>query len=95
MVDRGLLDLTSELEIECLWLYFSKLLQNILDEVKEHWNTHRIRKSRRDTVSGRPDSLHYLPELHGVSDQFLLAITGEEMNHTCSHVIESDSDNDY
>lgn len=45
-------------------------------------------------MSGRPDSLYYLPELHGVSDQFLLAITGEEMNYARSHVIENDSDND-
>lgn len=95
MVDGRLVDLTQELEIECLWFCFSKLLQNVLDEVKEHWNTHRIRKSRRDTLSGWPDSLYYLPELHWVSDQFLLAITGEEMNYTRSYVIESDSDNDY
>ena len=94
MVDGRLVDLTSELEMECLWFGFSKLRQNVLNEVKEHWITHRIRNSRHDTVSGRPDSLYYLPELHGVSDQFLLAITGEEMNYARSHVIENDSDND-
>lgn len=74
MLDGRLVDLTSELEMKCLWFGFSKLLQNVLNEVKEHWITHRIRKSRHDTVSSRPDSLYYLPELHGVGDQFLLAM---------------------
>ena len=95
MVEGRQVDLTSELEMECLWFGSSKLLQHILDEFKEHWNTHRIRKSRHDTVSGRPDSPYYLPELHGVSDQVLLAITGEEMNYARSRVTKSDSDNDY
>ena len=40
-------------------------LQNDLDTVKEHWNTHCIRKSRYNTVAGRPDSIFYLPEQHG------------------------------
>ena len=71
MVEGRVVDLTSELEMECLWFCFSRLLQKMLDEVKEHWNTHRIRRSRHDTVSGRPDSLFYLPELHGISEQFL------------------------
>ena len=44
---------------------------------------------------GRPDSFYYLLELHGVSDWFLLIINEEEMNYAHSHVIESDSENDY
>lgn len=95
MVEGRVVDLTSELEMECLWFCFSRLLQKILDEVKEHWNTHQIRRSRHDTVSGRPDSLCYLPELHGASDQFLLPITEAEMSYARSHVIESGSDNEY
>ena len=55
MVDKRIVDLTSDLEKECLWFCFSYLLQNILDEIKENWNTHRIRGSRHDTVKGRPD----------------------------------------
>ena len=45
MVDKRIVDLTSDLEKECLWFCFSYLLQNILDEIKEHWNTHRIHGS--------------------------------------------------
>ena len=36
--------------------------------VMDHWNTHYIRRSRYDTVSGRPDELFYLPELHSGKD---------------------------
>ena len=93
MVDNRVVDLTSELEIECLWFCFSQLLQNALDEIKEHWNTHRIRRSRYDTVSGRPDSLYYLPELHGVNERFLLPVGEHESNYVRSHIIESDYQN--
>ena len=65
LVDGRQLDTTSELQMECLWFCFSEVLQKELDEIKEHWNTHFIRKSHHDTISGRPDSLYYLPQLHG------------------------------
>ena len=48
--------------MEALWFAFSKIIQDDLDRVKEHWNTHRIRKSKFQTVAGRPDSLYFLPE---------------------------------
>lgn len=50
------------LETECLWFSFSTLLQKELDKVLHHWNTHYIRRSRHDTLAGRPDELYYLPE---------------------------------
>ena len=34
------------IDTECLWYCFSTILQNDLNSVKDHWNTHRIRKSR-------------------------------------------------
>ena len=95
MVEGRVVDLTLGLEMECLWFCFFRLLQKILDEVKEHWNTHRIRGSRHDTVRGRPDSLYCLPELHGATDQFLLPISEAESGYARSHVIESDYDSDY
>ncbi|CAB4001850.1 Hypothetical predicted protein, partial [Paramuricea clavata] len=33
-----------------------------LDELQHHWNTHYIRRSRHDTLPGRPDELYFLPE---------------------------------
>ena len=93
MVDKRVVDLTSELQMECLWFCFSQLLQKVLDEIREHWNTHRIRRSRHDTINGTSDSLYYLPELHGVTDQFLLPISGPESRYVHAHIIERDSDN--
>ena len=63
MVEGIVVDLTSGLEMECLWFWFcfSGFLQKILYE----GNTHGIRGSRHDIVRGRPDSLYCLPELYG------------------------------
>ena len=58
MVEARLTDLASELEVECLPFCLSELLQKILDEIREYWNTHRIRGSRHDTVKGRLASLY-------------------------------------
>ena len=70
--DQQVFNRASELQSECLWFVFASLLQADLDYVKEHWNTHYIRKSRYDTVAGRPDSLYFLPEVNGgVSDIIL------------------------
>ena len=62
---QGTVDTSSEMAMELLWYCFHGLLQAEFDAVKERWNTHRIRKSGNDTVPGRPDSLFFLPELHG------------------------------
>ena len=32
----------NDLEMECLWFCFSKLIQQELDHVKDNWNTHYI-----------------------------------------------------
>ena len=63
----------------CLWFCFAQLLQDDLDKVKEHWNTHLIRGSRHDTISGRPDELFFLPELHGGVDGLLHPILDDEI----------------
>ena len=45
---------------------FVPLLQRDLDEFFEDWNNHLIRKSGRNTVSGRPSDFYCLPHLHGI-----------------------------
>lgn len=64
---QGIVDSSSEVSMECLWYCFSALLQEDLNAVLDHWNAHKIRKSRHGTVSGRPDSLFFLPEHHGAA----------------------------
>ena len=95
LVDEKSLETTSVLDMECLWHCFSSVLQNELDEVKEHWNTHYIRKSRHDTINGRPDSLYFLPELHGGASNLLLTVQNCEMEYARSHVVENDEENEY
>ena len=60
LVERGIVETGSELHMECLWFCFSRVLEIDLNQVKEHWNTHRIRHSRHETIGGRPDALYFL-----------------------------------
>ena len=69
----------NELQMECLWFCFATLIQQDLDRLKEHWNTHYIRESRHNTVKGRPNELFYLPELRGTED-FLAPVTAQQCN---------------
>ena len=57
---KGVLGSSYQLSMECLWYCFAPVIQKDLDIVKEHWNSHTVRKSRHNTVPGRPDSLFYL-----------------------------------
>lgn len=68
MCDSGVLALGNDFHMRCLWFCFSRLIQNELDNVKDQWNSHYIRRSRHDTVPGVPDLLYYLPENTGAID---------------------------
>ena len=68
MSESGLLNLGDTFHISCLWFCFAKVIQADLDKVKDHWNSHYIRKSRHDTIAGVPDILFYLPEYSGSTD---------------------------
>ena len=69
---------TSELRMGCLWYCYAAILQ--------HWNSHRIRKSRHNTVSGRPGSLFYLPEHHGAVENLLLKVPQSEVDYVSEHM---------
>ncbi|KAJ7387798.1 hypothetical protein OS493_001142 [Desmophyllum pertusum] len=68
MVSAGLLDIGNAMQMEALWLCFEAVLQNELDKVKQHWNTHRIMRSGHGTVPGVPDVLFYLPDRSSAVD---------------------------
>ena len=63
-----ILDLTNDLHKEAIWFCFADLLQNDLDNVKEYWNSHQIRKSKHATSYRVPDMMYFLPEDFGHSD---------------------------
>ena len=92
---RGLIDLSYKLSKECLWYCFSGVLQNDLDTVKEHWNTHRIRKSRYNTVAGRPYPIFYLPEQHGGVGNILMQVPENEINYATEEIVEMEQGNDH
>ena len=92
---EGVLDSSSELSMECIWYCFSQIIQEDLDIVKEHWNTHRIRKCRYDTVSGRPDSLFHLPEHHGAVGNILCNVPQFEIDYVSEHIVETNYCNEY
>ena len=78
----------NDLQMECLWFCFSSLIQRDLDTVKDHWNTHLIRRSRHETVSGRPDELFYLPELHSAQD-FKHPVSEEQCHYVLENYVDS------
>lgn len=68
MVTSTLLNVGNEFHMESLWFCYAHIIQADLDNVVEHWNSHYIRQSRHDTVSGIPDILYSLPEYYGKTD---------------------------
>jgi hypothetical protein len=70
------------------------VIQQDLDFVKMHWNTHYIRRSRHDTIPGKPDELFFLPEASGGEDQ-LQPVTEEQMREAVSQCEYPRDENDY
>ncbi len=79
-------DMASQLHSECLWFCFAPLLQRCLNQVRDHWNCHYIRGSRRDTVKGRPDSLYFLPDINGGPDNLMMPVSDQELLYAKEHV---------
>ena len=68
LIARGILDTSNTLHLECLWFCFSPVLKKGLEEIKESWNCHYVRKSRYYTQAGIPNQLFLLPETVGAND---------------------------
>ena len=73
---------------ECLWFSFAELIQQDLDFVKIHWNTHYIHQSRHDAVPGKPDELYFLPDL-------LRPVSPEKLEEARMKCKTTDSKNDF
>ena len=93
-MDRGVFLPGNTLHEECMWFCFAELIQQDLDFVKIHWNTHYIRQSRHDTVPGIPDELYFLPENFGASDH-LQPVSPEKLDEAKMKCKETDSNNDF
>jgi hypothetical protein len=88
MCDNGVLNMADPLQRECIWVCFAGVLQTGLYEVKNSWNTHYIRKSRFDTVAGRPNSLYSIPEFHGGIGNLIVPVSSAEMDYAYNHLID-------
>jgi len=95
MVETGILNTANELHTECLWFCFSTLLQKDVDRVKESWNTHYIRRSRHDTIAGRPDILYNLPERFGGEDGLIVQVQNNHVTYAYNHLVQKEQDNEY
>ena len=80
--------------MEALWYCFNQLLQEDLTMVKEHWNSHYIRKSQHETVSGIPDILYFLPEYYG-GENCLMDISAAKFNELEESLNQSINDDIY
>ena len=98
MYNRGILDLGNILHMECLWFCFHGVLQKDLDNVRLHWNTHRIRPSRYGTVPGIPDVLYHLPE-RSQGQECKISISREKIQEVSRQIEDYDGeeahDSDY
>ena len=79
MAQKGLLELGNTYHMEALWFCFNMLLQKDLTKVKDHWNSHYIRRSQHETVSGVPDILFFLPEYY-VGENCLIEISADKLS---------------
>ena len=71
--------MTSAIDKEFSWFCFTKNIQKDFDVLTDHWNSHRIRKSRFETIPGRPNVLYYLPDLK-------LHLSDQQVNTALGHV---------
>ena len=84
LVHDGKFILGNVFHMECAWFSFSHLIQRELDKTRHEWNTHFIRKSRHDTISGIPDELYFLPERKQYRDEGF-AVSYAEINNILLH----------
>ena len=96
LVERELFTPGNQLQQEALWFCFSGVIQSDLDVIKDHWNTHRIRSSGFNTVSGVPDELFFLPENNGGQDGLIRNTSEQELQYIADNLLTFEDDlNDY
>lgn len=97
MCESRVLELGNVFHMECLWFCFSKVIQNELDKVRDHWNSHYIRRSRHDTIAGVPDILYYLPENLGAVDCLVPVSQAQirEVEPQCDMEVDEDHYKEY
>ena len=83
------------IQAECLWYCFSTILQNDLNSAKDHWNTHRIRKSRFQTSHGRLNVLYEIPSRSKGQECLKLTLLNEMFSQSAASVTKEEYIEDY
>ena len=95
LISRNTFDSTDAFQAEALWFSFSAPLQEELNFVMEHWNTHSIRKKRLGTVSGRPEALYYVSESFGGTPNLMQNVPAQELQYSWESLIIYEEENVY
>ena len=86
LVHSGAYNNTDFLPVECFKFAFFPVIQKELENIKDNWNSHRIRKSLQSSnegrPAGRPDILYFVGES---SSEYLL-----EFNHDDLRLVKED-----
>ena len=93
-MERDIFTPGNDVQMECLWFCFSGVIQTNLNRVKDHWNSHYIRRSRHETIAGRPNELYFLPELHDCQD-FIQNVSDQDFQTVLQNLSVPRDDNDY
>lgn len=94
LFERSICTTGDEIKMECIWFCFANIIQQDLEHVKNLWNSHYICSSRHESVSGRPNELFFLPEIHG-AENYLQPVSEIQCQHVEeNHVIEEEA-NEY
>ena len=94
MTSSGLFDLANDLQRECLWFCFYSVLNEDFWKTKDDWNSHHIRPSRHDCVSGSPDVLFFLPGRSGAVDNLQLVPDAKIAEMDVQHEV-NEEENEY
>ena len=80
LVHNGVYNNTDFLQVECFKFAFFPVIQKELENIKDNWNSHRIRKSFQSSnecrPAGRPDILYFVGES---SREYLLEFNHDDM----------------
>ena len=84
----------NEVQMEALWFCFAGIIQEDLDFVRDHWNSHTIRASSHDTISGKPDELYLLPERKGGEDR-LHHVSAQQIEIVAENLLQFEEDTNW
>lgn len=64
--DFGIIDVSSEMDIQCIRFCYLNLLRGELELIRTQWNTHTIRpnSTNESSPSGKPDIIYHFPEIY-------------------------------